>query len=256
MTVTDGTVPTMAGIGALHVAPPRIGDLQVDAVVLPLAGDVGGDWYEVDAVRSGGASITLVDAAGYGAAAAVLAGRLRAAYCRETVRRGRPDGAIGPLDAAVGEHPYAFASAVCAVWCPVARLVRFVNAGHVPPVVMDAHGAVVLEGDPEPPLGLAGARSVSEYRLPYGAALVLCTDGLIERRRGSLDHGLAVLRSVLAGRPVAGTTATRVLQAMVDELGPVDDDVTVVVVHPDGIGDGDGGAPRVSGPTPARNGGL
>jgi anti-sigma regulatory factor (Ser/Thr protein kinase) len=76
-------------------------------------------------------------------------------------------------------------------------VMRYANAGHVPPVLVDARGHARLVEEPtEPALGAAASFRYRERVLVLdpGSTLILYTDGLVERRWRSLEEGLAVLR--------------------------------------------------------------
>ena len=64
-----------------------------------------------------------------------------------------------------------------------------------------------------------------------GDALVLFTDGLIERRGQSLDHGLAAIQR--AGARFAGATADEIadglLHALIEDF--IDDDVALLAIR-------------------------
>jgi serine phosphatase RsbU (regulator of sigma subunit) len=114
---------------------------------------------------------------------------------------------------------------------------RWANAGHLPPLVINADGSVaelatwrgdlLLGVDPDT------RRRESVVTLDRGATVLLYTDGLIERRDADLDDGMVRLRDAaleLAGRP---------LEEMLDELlerlvhGRPEDDVALVAVRLD-----------------------
>ena len=66
-----------------------------------------------------------------------------------------------------------------------AWLLRWSNAGHPPPVLVDGDGLVsTLETPPDRPLGIGAdrPRSETELVLQPGTTLILFTDGLVERR--------------------------------------------------------------------------
>ena len=101
-------------------------------------------------------------------------------------------------------------------------------------------GSLALPGPGFVPLavGMAGGsapRIDAVTDLAAGDTIVLFTDGLVERRRRSLDDGLADLRAV-----VVGGAATQSVEAIADllirELGAAaaDDDVALVVYRADG----------------------
>jgi serine phosphatase RsbU (regulator of sigma subunit) len=90
----------------------------------------------------------------------------------------------------------------------VTRL-RWSNAGHPPPMLIDPDGTVTVltrSSSTEPTgidsdlllgLGPAATRTESQARLEVGSTVLLYTDGLVERRGQSLDEGLALLRDTL-----------------------------------------------------------
>jgi anti-sigma regulatory factor (Ser/Thr protein kinase) len=82
-----------------------------------------------------------------------------------------------------------------------------------------------------PPIGAAReiAYSETEDSLPPGSALVLYTDGLVERRGEPIDDGLGRLAEAAADSPGhAPTLAGRLVWAMPDTARP--DDVAVLVL--------------------------
>jgi serine phosphatase RsbU (regulator of sigma subunit) len=120
---------------------------------------------------------------------------------------------------------------------------RWANAGHLPPLVINADGTVaepaswrgdlLLGVDPD------AQRRESVVTLHRGATVLLYTDGLIERRDADLDGGLVRLRDALV------ELADRPLEELLDEVlerlvhGRPEDDVAVVAVRLDR----DGGPP-------------
>ncbi|MFE5406706.1 PP2C family protein-serine/threonine phosphatase [Streptomyces sp. NPDC056580] len=157
---------------------------------------IGGDLY---AVQDGPYGVRLVvgdvRGKGIGAVAAVavvlgafreaaeqeatlegVAGRLERALAREGARR---DG----VEAAEG-----FTTAVLAELPPGEGVVRIVNRGHPPPLLLHADGTlrVLAADEPALPLGMGDLGRwpdhAARYRFPGGATLLLHTDGLSEAR--------------------------------------------------------------------------
>jgi anti-sigma regulatory factor (Ser/Thr protein kinase) len=84
---------------------------------------------------------------------------------------------------------------------------RFVSAGHPPPIAIGADGATYLELPKQPPIGVAASWTYEEVFLDIepGAKVVLYTDGLIDRRDITLEEGLQRLLAAAGrdpGRPV------------------------------------------------------
>jgi serine phosphatase RsbU (regulator of sigma subunit) len=119
--------------------------------------------------------------------------------------------AVALLDPATGELTYA-------------------SAGHPPPLLIDAAGAVTLTWTPVgPPLGVtAPPPPETELSLLAGAALVLYTDGLVEERTRPLDETLAELCTMVAGPfGSAAELCARVRDARM--AGAAGDDVALLV---------------------------
>ena len=123
---------------------------------------------------------------------------------------------------------------VYAVIEPDRERLCFVNAGHPPPLLVPAEGAPRTLPGVTPPLGVSDLpmhpETVAEF--PPGAALVLYTDGLVERRGESIDAGLQRLLAAATGGAQVSVEALR--DRVLDScLGPSsgDDDVTALFVR-------------------------
>ena len=107
------------------------------------------------------------------------------------------------------------------------------SAGHFPAVVRRRTGAVELLGvSPAPPLGLESPPPPeTEAQLERGDAVVLFTDGLVERRGAHPDDGLERLTSTIASAPDGEPEALcDLIIARVVEPGARDDDVALLVL--------------------------
>ena len=117
--------------------------------------------------------------------------------------------------------------------------VRFANAGHVPPLVIDPDGdAHYLESAHNPPLGVFDSPDHIEttMELTPGSTIVLYTDGLVEERGVSIDQGLEALR--LAASQDAchpDELCERLVESML-AIHPANDDIAVLALRalPDG----------------------
>jgi PAS domain S-box-containing protein len=199
---------------------------------------VGGDWYDVIELGGGRTALVVGDVMGRGVQAAAVMGQLRAAV-RAYARLDLPpadlleclDGIVRDLGADQ------IVTCVYAVFDPADRILRFANAGHLPPIVVTAgDGATVLAAAEDPPLGvgLYNLRQ-DEVVLGPGATVVLYTDGLVERRGDDLDWGIESLRHLVGD--LTGSLADapeRLVSARLPE-GP-DDDVAVLVARVDPSG--------------------
>lgn len=223
---------------SLLTAPPATpyADIAVRYQPAGEVGQVGGDWYDAFVLPDGALTLVVGDVAGHDESAAALMGQLRSlvrgiAY----TGLGSPATVVGALDRAMaGLAVGTVATALVAQVRPDgdgALDVTWCSAGHPPPVLRDPGGTVLLQRRPDLLLGLDPLveRSDHHVRLAAGGALVLYTDGLVERRGVPIDESLEWLRaSVAAVRPAGEEMCDDLLHA----VGPVADDVALLVLQP------------------------
>jgi serine phosphatase RsbU (regulator of sigma subunit) len=213
--------------------------MVVTAILEPCY-DVGGDAFDY-AVDGDIARLAIYDAVGKGMRAA-----LGAATALGAARAARVAGADLPEMAAAADRALAteftdarFVTAVLAeLSLPDGRL-RYVNAGHPPPVLFRAGRAVgTLDDGGRTPLGIvAGEGEVAETAFEPGDRLLLYTDGMTEARdvhgvQFGLDR-LVALAEEGANMDLPAAEALRRLSHSVIEhqAGPPRDDATLVMVE-------------------------
>jgi serine phosphatase RsbU (regulator of sigma subunit) len=187
-------------------APAEIPGLDVAARYRPAGPGnlVSGDWY--DTVQLPGGSVLLVvgDIAGHGIDAVTGMVALRNTLRGLAITGAGPAALLGWLnDVACELTDGIIGTVVCGVFRPDSRTLRWARAGHLPPLLVRAGAASELQL----PIGvLIGADPASRYQevtteLVPGDALLLYTDGLVERRHEAIDDSLQALRR-MASRPV------------------------------------------------------
>ncbi|MFD8049399.1 SpoIIE family protein phosphatase [Streptomyces chartreusis] len=213
---------------------PAVGGLELTARYLP-AGDheVGGDWFDAIALSDGRTALVIGDVMGHGIHAAAVMGQLRTAVRTLARRDTPPDQVLRSLDATVADlGDNEMATCLYAVHDPTDGSCVIARAGHPPPVVADAHGAVAfLDGPAGPPLGVGGQDGeLQEVVLAPHSLLVIYTDGLIEARDTDLDQGMLRLARELRHpeHPL-----DRVCDDLLAHLMPevADDDVAVLLAR-------------------------
>jgi anti-sigma regulatory factor (Ser/Thr protein kinase) len=181
------------------------------------------------------------DVMGHGLASAAIMGQLRTAVRMLAAQDLRPDQLLRRLDdlsRRFGEDY--IATCLYLVYDPVARRCRLANAGHVPPVLVSPGGrSAVVEVPSGVPIGVGGgAFETIEFPVEDGSRLVLCTDGLVERRDRDLDEGLAALCAQLdKASPSLDAACDAVLEALTPDVRL--DDIALLAVGLDGIPDRD-----------------
>jgi hypothetical protein len=155
----------------------------------------------------------------------------------------------------VAERPHHHATVVAGVLDVRSGELQLANAGHVPPLVVDRTGrAELVDGWRGPMLGALADQDYPEQQRRLGGddALVLFTDGLVERRQGTLDEALAHLCQAVAQAPPCGEDLQRWCDELIDRqvrASDLDDDTCVLVLRP-------AHAPVETGTDPAAVGGA
>ena len=193
--------------------------------------EVGGDWY--DAVRRGDGVVLLCvgDVIGRGVVAAMLMGRLRDAFRAHAYESSSPAEIVRRMRRHVMDEDVMITLA-CIALDPYAQTISYSTAGHPPPLLLDDAGTVIrLQEAAAPPLGVADLASISEEsrEIDGAATVVVYTDGLVERRGQSIDHGIDVLGEVVAADPLE--PIDRTIAQVAERLGAGTDDVALLVVR-------------------------
>jgi PAS domain S-box-containing protein len=220
---------------------PQIPGLEVAWRYRPAAdeAEVGGDWYDVLPVPGGGVGVVMCDVAGKGLAAASMVGRLRSALRAYALEGHSPARVLEQLNRLIWTEAQEsgltwteaeesqMATLIYLVVDPDEDEVRWVNAGHPPPLLLDGEAhPQYLEGGGSVPLGVLPFPDFEEVAVPLhpGGTVVLYTDGLIERAGENIDRGLGRLAEAVRGAPT-GTEelCDHVLAQLVPDGGTPDD---------------------------------
>lgn len=221
-------------------ALPSGGRLRLHAHYRP-AYDVGGDFYDLVPLSTGPDAPVMAmigDVAGKGVAAALLMSRVSSDLRRLATELRSPARLLDELNRSMGiEHAETFATAACVLIDPAVGRATVANAGHVPPIVRRASGAVTPFGRASgPPVGVIAGQIYAEEALALapGDTMFLMTDGLSEALDRPGDRmGMRLLISIIADAPAdPGQACARILAAVERErmLRHVDD-VTLLAVQ-------------------------
>lgn len=214
---------------------PDIPDIVTAARYVPASGevDVGGDWYDLIPLHDGRLGIVVGDVAGHGVGAASAMGQVRSAFRAYVLEGLSPARTLERLNGLFRELlPGSMATLACAQLDPETGALSLARAGHPPPILKSGGDVQLVEGGLAPPLGVLPRIDLDEVRIemPTGATLFFYTDGLIERRRESLDQGLRRLLKLLsAADEDLESACDRVVEAMLTDLRVSDDAVLVAL---------------------------
>ena len=210
---------------------PRLPGLGVAARYLPAQddADVGGDWYDVIPIGGGSVGLVMGDIAGKGLEAASMVGRLRSALRAYALEGHDPAKVVDKLNRLVWTESERsqMATLLYVVVDPAEGVVRWVNAGHPPPLILDGDGAPrYLEGGSSVPLGVLPFPSFRERtaELAPGSTILLYTDGLVETPGAHIDDGMARLASLVRDGPEdPEALCDHIVGALVPAQGTSDD---------------------------------
>jgi anti-sigma regulatory factor (Ser/Thr protein kinase)/GAF domain-containing protein len=195
--------------------------------------EVGGDWY--DAVRrpDGTVHLCVGDVSGKGIGAATVMSRQRHTFEVYAHDLASPAEIIRRMLRHADSEEMITVAVV--TLDPYAGELRYSCVGHPPPLLLDRDSGKVtrLDGASAPPVGVAVPVDIVEaqLRLPDRGALLMYTDGLIERRGRNIEDAIVFLGEVLGSEPVL--TPGAILARIEDEIGSPDDDVALLLLSVD-----------------------
>jgi serine phosphatase RsbU (regulator of sigma subunit)/anti-sigma regulatory factor (Ser/Thr protein kinase) len=213
---------------------PVISGVDLAARYVPATADVhvGGDWYDVVHLPGGLIGLAIGDVAGHGLQAAATMGQLRMALRAYALHDSSPTAVLHGLHQLVAQLPMPeMATLAYLLLDPESGSLRYANAGHPPPAVVENGGVRFLEEALSPPVGvtadgqLEGSYPEAGTVLAPGSTLLLYTDGLVERRGVSIQDGLDRLEVQAHALADAELDALcdGVLAALVDGYANADD---------------------------------
>ena len=180
---------------------PDVDGVAIAARYLPAGrrARVGGDWYDAFWLpRSDRLALVVGDVVGHDVQAAAMMGQLRAGLRAYALEGHSPAAVLGRLSdlltATQDTVALQFATVIFILLDTATQTITYSNAGHPPPLVVGADGAVrLLDAGTSAFVGAASPRVDCTESLCAGDALLLYTDGLIEQRGRPLDEGLRLL---------------------------------------------------------------
>jgi serine phosphatase RsbU (regulator of sigma subunit) len=222
---------------------PQVDHLQITSRYTPAQAiaQVGGDWYDAFVLPQGDTVLAIGDVTGHDLQAAVAMSALRNMLRGIAVDRQEPPGEVLRRLDIVSHTLIQETTATCIyalVKCPSKEggpwVLHHSSAGHLPPLLTTAAGDTrYLETGAGLLIGMDAEhrRPTAMDELPAHSTVLLYTDGLIERRGESLDHGLTRLRQHTAA------LAREPLDVFCDELlrglgADSTDDIALLALRP------------------------
>ncbi|MEU6183523.1 SpoIIE family protein phosphatase [Streptomyces coeruleorubidus] len=215
-------------------APLQVPGLQVAVRYRPAETEqlVGGDWYDTVVLPSRQVLLCVGDVAGHGIEAATSMVVLRNALRGLAVTGAGPGQLLSWLNIVAHHLTGAVtATAVCGLYDPALRTLRWARAGHLPPVLVQGSEAAAL---PLVKGMLLGALpevvyEEAEVQLTEGDTLLMYTDGLIERRDRSVEESL--LHLLTTARTAPSTLDQQLDRLLTYSNSDTDDDTCIVGIR-------------------------
>jgi sigma-B regulation protein RsbU (phosphoserine phosphatase) len=222
---------------------PELKGLDISGVNVPCY-EIGGDYYDfvpIDADRLG---IVIADVSGKGISASLLMASLRAALLAEI----RPDYDLGRMAGRLSDFVHKSSGPTSFVTFFFGEIdrrtaeVRYVNAGHNPPFILDLDGRRRDLESTGFPLGmfLGAAYETRTARLAPGELAVLFTDGIPEGRDAQgKDYGEGRLETLV--RENRASPAADICRKVLGDVRGFAcgtqpcDDITLVLIKRSGV---------------------
>ncbi len=232
--VVEAAAANLLEHSLLPTRMPRVPGLEFAARYVAAESQmVGGDWYDAYTLPSGDLCVIVGDVAGHGLNAAVIMGRLKSALRAYTLIADTPERMLELADRKMQHFEFGtMVTVICGVAKPPFDRITLSCAGHPPPILAAPDADPALVPLPiGPPLGVAPGirRESATVPLPAGGALVLYTDGLVERRSEPISDRIQLLRA-----SVPADHAETVCHSVMNELvgaTPTTDDIALLVIY-------------------------
>ena len=200
--------------------------------------EVGGDYYDYFTLDGERMAVAVADVSGKGAGASLLMASVRA-WLRARAGSGSPAEVVASLNQFLLESTQLnkYVTLFYGELDPATRTLRYVNAGHVPPFVMNSEGGRSRLEEGGPVLGVIDGVVFEEgtVELKRGDLLAVVTDGVTEAEdsEGTQFGEPRVFEETGRSPGVSAEEALRALRQAVEKwAGPVgcSDDVTLLML--------------------------
>jgi sigma-B regulation protein RsbU (phosphoserine phosphatase) len=201
--------------------------------------EIGGDYYDFIRLHNSRMLIALGDVSGKGTAAALLMSSLHASIHGQVAARSPLPEIVRSVNEYLSENTPAnrFVTLFIAELNPLDGTLKYINAGHNPPLIGRTDGSIEQLGSGGFPLGIMpfAEYEIGETRLNSGEALVIYSDGVSEAAnlKGE-EFGMDRLSQVIQKNLAASASGLRdkveSSLSSFTQTAPAGDDITLVIV--------------------------
>jgi sigma-B regulation protein RsbU (phosphoserine phosphatase) len=223
----------------MQQSAPATGTLSYSAQCRQLGG-LGGDCYDFIPLPENRLAVTIADASGKGLAAALSIASVQSSLrTAVSFAASQPAAVVEAVNRQVhaSTAPGRYATLFFGVFDETTRILRYVNAGHNPPIVIRRDGSATWLNTGGLPVGMFPECGYGEgvIQLQPGDAVVAYTDGVTEATNAAGEEWGIERLCRIAGR-CAGEDSEQIIDAIfsaVDRFtrGRQNDDATVVVLQ-------------------------
>jgi serine phosphatase RsbU (regulator of sigma subunit) len=192
---------------------------------------VAGDWYDMLRMPGGDLMIVVGDIVGHGIEAVTGMVTARNALRGLAVSGKDPGELLRQLNWAACTFTEGITgTAIVGRYNPQTRVLRWARGGHLPPILVRGGVATVQPASDGLLIGVVADADYEDVdlQLESGDALLLYTDGLIERRATSISDALAEFAAVAV--PVGADADSYAERIMAGAASDTDDDACLVVI--------------------------
>ena len=201
--------------------------------------EIGGDYYDFIERHDGKMLIALGDVSGKGTAAALLMSSVHAAIHAQVSAKSSLDQTISSVNKYLADNTPAnrFVTMFAAELDPATGALKYINAGHNPPLIGRVDGTIVQLSSGGFPLGIMPTAEfeMGETILNPGESLVVYSDGVSEANNiKDEEFGMERLSAVIQNNLSSSASGMRdkvesALSAFT-LTAPANDDITLVIV--------------------------
>ena len=219
-------------------APPIIEGYEFQGISFSCY-EIGGDYYDFIPREDGRMVVALGDVSGKGTAAALLMSSLHAAVHAQIAARSSLDNVVDSVNTYLSENTPTnrFVTLFIGELDPATGHMRYINAGHNPPVVGHADGRISQLDSGGLPLGLMSEAQYEsgEIHLSSGDALVVYSDGVSEAtnlndEEFGMERLIEVIQKNLNGSASGMRDKVESALSSFTQNAPANDDITLLIV--------------------------
>ena len=220
---------------------PLIAGLEVAVHYEPCAPEeVGGDFYDLFPLSPGRTGFFLGDVCGKGPQAAAITSLARYTMRTAAMLRETPDAILTDLNAELLSDSTETMQTCTVVYgqldmSTAAATITLAVAGHPPPLIVRAHGAVQTTAAHGTLLGAVDDPEfvTCQVTLEPGDAIVMCSDGIHDTEIDAVRVDERRVSELLAGTPLADAQGLldRLVSALRATQRPLRDDVAIMVIR-------------------------